>query len=91
MDNLLLFGWEDNLTSSAHEVLVAPEVADKQGHELVILVGIHPALEVHEAFGKSYGLVAHIVWAICLLAALGGVDELQKRAQLLMSLIGQLS
>ena len=65
-------------------------MADEQRHELVILVGVHPLLEVREASGKPYGLVAHIVWAVCLLAALGGVDEFQICTQLLMSAKGQL-
>ena len=65
-------------------------MADEQRHELVILGGVHPFLEVHKAFGKPYGLVAHIVWEVCLLAVLGGVDEFQICTQLLMSAKGQL-
>ena len=65
-------------------------MADEQRHELVILLGIHPLLDVHEAFGKPYGAVAHIVWSVCLLAALRGVDEIQERAQFCMTAIGQL-
>ena len=65
-------------------------VADEQCHELVILVGVHPLLEVREALGKPHRLIAHIVWTVSLLAALGGIDEFQERAQLLMSSIGQL-
>ena len=75
---------------SALEILVTSEVADEQRHELVILVGVHPFLEVHEAFGKPHGLVAHIMRAVCLLAALRGVDEIQERAQFCMTTIGQL-
>ena len=89
--DLLLLGREGYISSSALEVLVTSEVADKHRHELVILLGVHPLLDVHEAFGKPHGLVAHIVWAVCLLAALRGVDEIQVRAQFFMTAIGQLS
>ena len=67
--DLLLLGREDYISPSALEVLVTSEVADKHRHELVILLGVPPLLDVHEAFGKPHGLVAHIVWAVCLLAA----------------------
>ena len=67
--DLLLLGREGYISSSALEVLVTSEVADKHRHELVILLGVHPLLEVHEAASKSHGLVTHIVWAVCLLAA----------------------
>ena len=66
---LLLLGREDYISPSALEVLVTSEVADKHRHELVILLGVPPLLDVHEAFGKPHGLVSHIVWAVCLLAA----------------------
>ena len=90
LDNLLLFGRKNNLTSSSLEVLVSSEVAGEQRHELVILVRVHPLLEVYESFGKSHGPVAYIVCAVCLLAALGGIDEFQECSQLLMPAIGQL-
>ena len=86
----MLLGRKNNLTAPSLEILVASEVADEQCHELVILVGVHPIFEIHEALGKPYGLVVHIVWTVCLLAALGGVDEFKKCAQLLITAKGQL-
>lgn len=65
-------------------------MADEQCHERVILVGVHPLLEVHEALGKPYRLVIHIVWTVCLFAALRGIDEFQERTQLLIPAISQL-
>lgn len=90
LDDLLFLGREDNITPPTLEILIAPKVAYEQCHKLVILVGIHTVLEINESPGKPYRLVAHIVRTVCLLAALGGIDEFQKRAQLRMPAICQL-
>lgn len=90
LDDLLFLGREDNITPPPLEILIAPKVAYEQRHKLVILVGIHTVLKINESPGKPYRLVAHIVRTVCLLAALGGIDEFQERAQLRMSAICQL-
>ena len=55
--DLLLLRRKYNLAASSLEILVTSEVADKHRHELVILLGVHPLLDVHEAFGKPHGLL----------------------------------
>ena len=49
--HLLLLRWKKNVTTSALEILVAPEVEDEGSHELVILLWVHPLLEVGESSG----------------------------------------
>lgn len=90
-DNLLLFGRKYYVASSAFEVLIAPEVANEYRHEFVILIGVHPFLEIDEPLGKPDGFIANEVRTIRLLATLGGIDQFQECTQLLMSAKSQLA
>ena len=42
---------DKNVTTSALEILVAPEVEDESSHKLVILLWVYPLLEVGESSG----------------------------------------
>ena len=79
-DNLLLFGWEEDIAPSALEIGVAPEVAHEYGHELVILCRVHAFLKIGEAFGKYHGLTVGIVGAVGLLGASRGVEQMQVQS-----------
>ena len=41
------------------EILVVAEETDKQSHELVRLLWVHPFLEIHEALRPPHGLVVY--------------------------------
>ena len=69
LNDRLLIGRKKDVSSSALEVLVASKVADKQGHELGILLWKHAFLEVGESFGKTHGLAAGIVRTVFLFGA----------------------
>ena len=75
--HLLLFWWKKNVTTSALEILVAPEVEDEGSHELVILLWVHPLLEVGESSGEYHRLFIPIVCTCLVLAASGGIDQTQ--------------
>ena len=75
--HLLLLRWKKNVTTSALEILVAPEVEDESSHKLVILLWVHPLLEVGESSGEYHRLFIPIVCTYLVLAASGGIDQTQ--------------
>lgn len=78
----LVLGCEQDVASPALEVLVASEVQDECGHELVVLPGQHVLLHVPEAPGISHGLAAGIEGAALVPGAERGIDEAQVLAGL---------
>ena len=71
--HFLLFWWKKNVTTPTLEILVASEVEDKGSHELVILLRVHPLLEVGETASEDHRLFIAIVCARFVLAASGGL------------------
>jgi hypothetical protein len=71
----LLFWWKKNVTTPTLEILVASEVEDEGSHELVILLWVHPLLEVGESSGEYHWLFIPIVCTCLVLAASGGIDQ----------------
>ena len=75
--HLLLLRWKKNVTTSALEILVAPEVEDEGSHELVILLWVHPLFEVGESSGEYHRFFIPIVCTCFVLAASGWIDQTQ--------------
>lgn len=75
--HFLLLRWKKNIATPTLEILVASEVEDKGSHELVILLRVHPLLEVGETASEDHRLFIAIVCARFVLAASGGVDKMQ--------------
>lgn len=75
--HFLLLRWKKNVTTSALEILVASEVEDEGSHELVILLWVHPLLEVGESSGEYHWFFIPIVRTCLVLAASGGIDQTQ--------------
>ena len=73
--HFLLLRWKKNVTTSALEILVASEVEDEGCHELVILLWVHPLLEVGESSGEYHRLFVMIVCTSLVFAASGWIDQ----------------
>ena len=71
---LLFLWWKKNVATSALEILVASEVEDEGSHELVILLWVHPLLEVGESSGVGHRLAVPIVYTRLILTASGRID-----------------
>ena len=90
-DDLLFIGWKKDVTASAHEIGIATEVENQSVHELGILVGVHPLLEVGEPFGKYHGLVVGVVRTVILLSAFRGINQSQIHPQFCLTAECQLT
>ena len=75
--HFLLLRWKKNVTTSALEILVAPEVENEGCHKLVILLWEHMLLEVGESSGVFHWLFIAIVCTRFVLAASGWVNQTQ--------------
>ena len=76
-DEFLLFWGKGAVASSTLKVGVAAPMADADGLEPVVLVGVHLSLEVGESSGVDDGRVVAIVGAVRCSGATRGVDELK--------------
>lgn len=77
-ENELLFVWRQRtVAATALEVLVAGPMDYAYRHEIRVLVGVHPLLEIGEAAGVSHGGAVAMVFAGGILGAKGGVDKAQ--------------
>ena len=65
------------ITTPALEILVASEVENEGCHELVILLWVHPLLEVGVSSGEYHRLFIAIVYTRFVFAASGGINQLQ--------------
>ena len=72
--HFLFLWWKKNVTTPALEILVASEVETEGSHELVILLWVHPLLEVGESSGKNHRLFIPIVCICFVFAASDGID-----------------
>ena len=75
--HLLPLRRKKNCTTPALEILVAPEVEDEGSHELVILLWVHPLLEVGESSGEYHRLFIPKVYTRFVLAASGWINQTQ--------------
>lgn len=66
-----------NVTTPELEILVASEVETEGCHELVILLWVHPLLEIGESSGEYHRLFVAIVYTRFVFAASGGINQLQ--------------
>ena len=90
-DNILFLGRKDHLAASAHEILIAAKMRNKQIHKHGILLREHVFLEIGEPFGEYYGIAVGIVWTIILLGTSRRVEQSQIEYLFGMSIKCQLA